>query len=277
MTKFSALFKELSSIRWRSVRTLILLQLVATVILSIWGYFKVDSLHNLSVLMQIFAILSPLVDGIYLVISAWKNEKVYASTTWRLVPVSSTKLYLGNLLSDIVNGISLVLLQIVGLIISFLPMLFDKNVRQGLGILFSNKKDGLFNPITLREIGNGFKEDGGQGISLLLSFLIAVLMIALIIYAGITLLNLSSRVIVDFLPEKFNKFYRFVVIIALFIILFISSINFIGEFYYNISIAISLEARSLENFDVFNISVGIIVVVFSLINIWLLSRYHEGK
>lgn len=277
MTKFSALFKELSSIRWRSVRTLILLQLVATVILGIWGYFKVDSLNNLSVLMQIFAILSPLVDGIYLVISAWKNEKVYASTTWRLVPVSSTKLYLGNLLSDIVNGIYLVLLQIVGLIISFLPMLFDKNVRQGLGILFSNKKDGLFNPITLREIGNEFKEGGGQGISLLLSFLIAVLMIALIIYAGITLLNLSSRVIVDFLPEKFNKFYRFVVIIALFIILFISSINFIGKLYYNISMAISLEARSLENFGVFNISVGIIVVVFSLINIWLLSRYHEGK
>lgn len=277
MTKFSALFKELSSVRWRNVRALILLQLITTIILSIWGFFKVESLHNLSVFMQIFTILSPVVDGIYLVVSAWKNEQVYGSTTWRLVPVSSAKLYLGNLLSDIVNGVYLVLLQIAGLVISCLPMLFDKSVRQGLGILFSNKKDGLFNPITLREIGNEFKENGGQGISLLLSFLIAVLMIVLIIYAGITLLNLSSRVIADFLPEKFNRFYRFVVIIALFIILFISSINFIGKLYYNLSIATSLEVRSLENFGAFNVSVGIFVVIFSLINIWLLSRYYEGK
>lgn len=277
MTKFSALFKELSSIRWRSVRILILLQLIATLILSIWGFLKVESLHNLSIFMQIFIILSPVVDGIYLVISAWKNEQVYASTAWRLVPTNSVRLYLGNLLSDVVNGIYLVLLQIAGLVVSCLPMLFDKTVRQGLGILFSNKKDGLFNPVTLREIGRGLKQDGGQGISLLLSFLIALLLIVLIIYAGITLLNLSSRVIADFLPEKFNRFYRFVVIVILFIVLFISSANFIGKLYNNISIAISFEGGNLENFGAFNISVGIFVLIFSLINIWLLSRYHEGK
>ncbi|QNQ83570.1 hypothetical protein FP435_03485 [Lactobacillus sp. PV037] len=277
MTKFSALFRELLSIRWRSVKTLILLQVVATVLLSIFGYLKTEAFHNLTVLVQIFSILAPIVDMLYLVISAWKNEQVYGSTTWRLVPVSSTKLYLGNLLSDIIGGIYLGLLQIVGVILTSLPLLFNKDVRRGLGILFSNKKDGLFNPVTLREIGNGLKDGGLEFISLVLSFLIALLLIILIFYTGVTLLNLSSRVIVDFLPEKFNRLYRFIVLTVLFIVLLISSLNFIEKLYNNLSIALSLMSGSLESFGVFNVSVGIFVVIFSLINIWLLKNYYEGK
>ncbi|QNQ82318.1 hypothetical protein [Lactobacillus sp. PV012] len=277
MTKFSALFRELLSIRWRSVKTLILLQVVATVLLSIFGYLKTAAFHNLTVLVQIFSILAPIVDMLYLVISAWKNEQVYGSNTWRLVPVSSTKLYLGNLLSDIIGGIYLGLLQIVGVILTSLPLLFNKYVRRGLGILFSNKKDGLFNPATLREIGNEFKDGGPEFILLALSFLIALLLIILIFYTGVTLLNLSSRVIVDFLPEKFNRLYRFIVLTVLFIVLLIISLNFIEKLYNNLSIALSLMSGSLESFGVFNVSVGIFVVIFSLINIWLLKNYYEGK
>lgn len=65
------------------------------------------------------ATFTPFTDIAYVILSAWQNEKEYSSQTWRLVPISSSKFYLANILSAIVNGLYLVLIQIGMGIVTF--------------------------------------------------------------------------------------------------------------------------------------------------------------
>ena len=135
MTTFKALFNQMGKKKRRSVYLLALLQLVAASIFALWGLFSNGGFSNSDKPIAWFVMVctfAPLADMAYVVLSAWQNEKEYSSQTWRLVPISSSKFYLANISSAIVNGLYLVLIQIGMGIVTFLPAFLSKDVRTNI-------------------------------------------------------------------------------------------------------------------------------------------------
>lgn len=270
MTTFKALFNQMGKKKRRSVYLLALLQLVAS-IFALWGLFynggssKSDKPIAWFIMVCTFA---PLADMAYVVLSAWQNEKEYSSQTWRLVPISSSKFYLANISSAIVNGLYLVLIQIGMGIITFLPAFLSKDVRTNIWEI---------NRALSKEIHAGDfwqKFSDSFPIGEILSAFLAFLLFAILVYSIVTLLNLSSRTITDFLPDKHSKLIRFIIMIIL-IFIFIVLTNNLGSLLNQVRWGET--TNSLMGFAESNVMMALIDIILGSINVWLLKNFHEGK
>lgn len=108
----------------------------------------------------------------------------------------------------------------------------------------------------------------------MLSTFLAFLLFAVLVYSIVTALNLSSRTITDFLPDKHSKLIRFVImIILIFIFIFLSDnlINLLNQLRWGET------SNSLLAFSESNLMVALIDVALGAVNIWLLKNFHEGK
>lgn len=274
MTKFSALFRELFKAKRRGVHLLLLLQIVAAIILTVWAFISKFEISGGSAAFYFFFMMwvtTMLADLAYVVMSTWQNERVYKYQTWRLIPISSTKTYLGNILSGFVAGLYLVLVQIGFLIISMLPIFTSKDIRIQVGDAVKH-----FHEIKFSTIWNEFWSVFNLGD--ILSVFIAFFLFAILVYSAVSTIDLSSKAIADFLPEKFNKFARFCVIVILIILGFIllNNLSFaLGNFFD--SLFDFNEAVSAHGIWTSNATFLVLDIILSGINIWLLSAYHEGK
>ncbi len=271
MTTFKALFNQMGKKKRRSVYLLALLQLVAASIFALWGFFSNGGFSNSDMPIGWFAMVctfAPLADMAYVVLSAWQNEKEYSSQTWRLVPISSSKFYLANISSAIVNGLYLVLIQIGMGIVTFLPAFLSKDVRTSIWEI---------NRALSKETHAGDfwqKFSDSFPIGEILSAFLAFLLFAILVYSIVTLLNLSSRTITDFLPDKHSKLIRFVIMIILIFILIVLTNN-LGSLLNQVRWG---ETRnSLVGFAESNLMMAFIDIILGSINIWLLKNFHEGK
>lgn len=271
MTTFKALFNQMGKKKRRSVYLLALLQLVAASIFALWGFFSNGGFSNSDMPIGWFAMVctfAPLADMAYVVLSAWQNEKEYSSQTWRLVPISSSKFYLANISSAIVNGLYLVLIQIGMGIVTFLPAFLSKDVRTSIWEI---------NRALSKETHAGDfwqKFSDSFPIGEILSAFLAFLLFAILVYSIVTLLNLSSRTITDFLPDKHSKLIRFVIMIILIFILIVLTNN-LGSLLNQVRWG---ETRnSLVGFAESNLMMVFIDIVLGSINVWLLKNFHEGK
>lgn len=187
MTTFKALFNQMGKKKRRSVYLLALLQLVAASIFALWGLFSNGGFSNSDKPVAWFVMVctfAPLADMAYVVLSAWQNEKEYSSQTWRLVPISSSKFYLANISSAIVNGLYLVLIQIGMGIVTFLPAFLSKDVRTNIWEI---------NRALSKETHAGdfwHKFSDSFPIGEILSAFLAFLLFAILVYSIVTLLNL---------------------------------------------------------------------------------------
>lgn len=271
MTTFKALFNQMGKKKRRSVYLLALLQLVAASIFTLWGFFSNGGFSNSDMPIGWFALVctfAPLADMAYVVLSAWQNEKEYSSQTWRLVPISSSKFYLANISSAIVNGLYLVLIQIGMGIVTFLPAFLSKDVRTNIWEI---------NRALSKETHAGDfwqKFSDSFPIGEILSAFLAFLLFAILVYSIVTLLNLSSRTITDFLPDKHSKLIRFVIMIILIFVLIVLTNN-LGSLLNQVRWG---ETRnSLVGFAESNLMMAFIDIILGSINIWLLKNFHEGK
>lgn len=89
-----------------------------------------------------------------------------------------------------------------------------------------------------------------------------------------TLLNLSSRTITDFLPDKHSKLIRFVIMIIL-IFIFIVLTNNLGSLLNQVCWGDT--TNGLMSFIENNLVLAFIDIVLGSINVWLLKNFHEGK
>lgn len=272
MTSFNSLFGQMFNNKKSKVNLLVLIQAVAALILAIWMGLSLNNpgshlIDRWSMGMVVVGSLTPFVDMAYVVISSWQNEKYFSSQTWRLLPVNSSKFYLANLTSSIVNGLYLVLLQVILFIIALLPMFFFHEVRfniwlasREIGRIWSGSEfwSKLFSTIPLANM---------------ISLLIGFFLFAILVYSFVTTVDLSSKTISDFMNDRYSKILRFIIVVALVIILFI-----IGGNLYNTLIQMShLIDSDIGGIWVTNAAMIIIDLIFSGINIWLLTMYHEGK
>lgn len=274
MTSFNTLFNRMFQEKSKSVYLIFLIQAFASLCFTIIGFVSengtpefvngkdTSSVNVIVAFLAVFAVMmlitSFIADFVYWIVSSIKNEKINRSQTWRLIPVSDTKFLLGNFGTAFLTYIWLGILETVTILITLLPMLSDQEVRK------------VLSHVSLNLSAHDWQE--------MLASLGLIILIGYAWYAIVSLLNLASRSIIDFLPGGSSKVLTFiirvVVIIAIIWILgHAASIIFsvLGEFSpfavnnYDIDYA-----TTLLQFLVFD-------VVITLIDIFLLNKFVEAK
>lgn len=274
MTSFNTLFNRMFQEKSKSVYLIFLIQAFAslclTIIVFVSGngtpeFVNGNDTSNVNLVVAFLAVYAVMMlitsfvaDFVYWIISSIKNEKINRSQTWRLIPVSDTKFLLGNFGTAFLTYIWLGILETVTILITLLPMLSDQEVRK------------VLSHVSLNLSAHDWQE--------MLASLGLIILIGYAWYAIVSLLNLASRSIIDFLPGGSSKVLTFiirvVVIIAIIWILgHAASIIFsvLGEFSpfavnnYDIDYA-----TTLLQFLVFD-------VVITLIDIFLLNKFVEAK
>ncbi|KWU03287.1 ABC transporter permease [Lactobacillus crispatus] len=274
MTSFNTLFNRMFQEKSKSVYLIFLIQAFASLCFTIIGFVSengtpefvngkdTSSVNVIVAFLAVFAVMmlitSFIADFVYWIISSIKNEKINRSQTWRLIPVTDTKFLLSNFGTAFLTYIWLGILEAVTIIVTLLPMLSDQDVRKAIG------------QASIHLSARDWQE--------MLASLGLIILIGYAWYAIVSLLNLASRSIIDFLPGGSSKVLTFiirvVVIIAIIWILgHAASIIFsvLGEFSpfavnnYDIDYA-----TTLLQFLVFD-------VVITLIDIFLLNKFVEAK
>lgn len=274
MTSFNTLFNRMFQEKSKSVYLIFLIQAFASLCFTIIGFVSengtpefvngkdTSSVNVIVAFLAVFAVMmlitSFIADFVYWIISSIKNEKINRSQTWRLISVSDTKFLLGNFGTAFLTYIWLGILETVTILITLLPMLSEQEVRK------------VLSHVSLNLSAHDWQE--------MLASLGLIILIGYAWYAIVSLLNLASCSIIDFLPGGSSKVLTFiirvVVIIAIIWILgHAASIIFsvLGEFSpfavnnYDIDYA-----TTLLQFLVFD-------VVITLIDIFLLNKFVEAK
>lgn len=274
MTSFNTLFNRMFQEKSKSVYLIFLIQAFASLCFTIIGFVSengtpefvngkdTSSVNVIVAFLAVFAVMmlitSFIADFVYWIISSIKNEKINRSQTWRLIPVTDTKFLLSNFGTAFLTYIWLGILEAVTIIVTLLPMLSDQDVRKA--------------------IGQASIHLSARDWQTMLGSLLLIIFIGYAWYAIVSLLNLASRSIIDFLPGGSSKVWTFIIrVIVIIAIIWIlghaASIIFsvLGEFSpfavnnYDIDYA-----TTLLQFLVFD-------VVITLIDIFLLNKFVEAK
>lgn len=277
MISFSSIFKELTQNKARLVRRLAFLQVITGILFGFWAlFYSVFEGESKAYMMVAFISITPFFDLAYLVLSSRKNEEIYASQTWRLVPIKESTLLFANLFSAIVDGLYLVVLQIGMIAIAGLPVIttneFWKTTFKNFGSIGEGK---LWQEAHLTDLACS---------------VILLILIAIFIYVAISSVNFTGKVVSDFLPEKISKMVYFLVVVALTCVGLIVLINvywFVlnsltgflqnGIFLTTLS-RDALEVKSnLSSNYLTMLAIFIVDLILIAINIVLLNKYHEAK
>ena len=274
MTSFNTLFNRMFQEKSKSVYLIFLIQAFASLCFTIIGFVSengtpefvngkdTSSVNVIVAFLAVFAVMmlitSFIADFVYWIISSIKNEKINRSQTWRLIPVTDTKFLLSNFGTAFLTYIWLGILEAVTIIVTLLPMLSDQDVRKA--------------------IGQARIHLSARDWQTMLESLLLIIFIGYAWYAIVSLLNLASRSIIDFLPGGSSKVWTFIIrVIVIIAIIWIlghaATIIFsvLGEFSpfavnnYDIDYA-----TTLLQFLVFD-------VVITLIDILLLNKFVEAK
>ena len=277
MANFSSIFKELTKSKVRLVRRLAILQVIVGILLGFWVLFNLAfEGENKAYFLVAFLMITPLFDIAYLALSSRKNEEVYSSQTWRLAPIKESSLLFANLLSAVVNGVYLVILQIGMILAAGIPVMgtneFWKTTFKNFGSIGEGK---LWQEMHIMD---------------LLSSIVLIVLIGIFIYLAVSLVNFTGKIVSDFLPERISKLVYFLVVGLLGcigLIFLINTYDFIvasltgflqnGMFLTTLSKdAIDVRSDLTSNYLTLFIVLGVDIILV-LVNIILLNKYHEAR
>ena len=277
MATFSSIFKELTKSKVRLARRLAILQVIVGILLGFWALFNsAFEGENKAYFLVAFLMITPLFDIAYLALSSRKNEEVYSSQTWRLAPIKESSLLFANLLSAVVNGVYLVILQIGMILVSGIPVMgtneFWKTTFKNFGSIGEVK---LWHEMHIMD---------------LLSGIVLIVLIGIFIYLAVSLVNFTGKIVSDFLPERISKLVYFLVVVLLGcigLIFLINTYDFIlasltgflqnGMFLTTLSKdAIDVRSDLTSNYLTLFIVLGVDIILV-LVNIILLNKYHEAR
>jgi len=253
MTKFMGLTSNLMSEKWRTMNWIIIVDLIFLVVINllrlvtggdgnlISDYFFVTFMISLSMANLVgFILLSK------------KNERVFTSNNYRLLPVSDTKLYFSNLLTTIAAFAYLQVLEVVlGTIIYFISGQGDFN-------LMADKPDGPIGTILL--------------------MFILIILSTILLWTAITVVHFVINWISGFLPfgrQKFVSFILYLVVTVLGIMIFDYTTGKVFTGIYSSAQGITTLAQFT---NVIWIGIGITafwIAIFTVLNIYLLKRWTE--
>ena len=277
MATFSSIFKELTKSKVRLVHRLAILQVIVGILLGFWALFNsAFEGESKAYFLVAFLMITPLFDIAYLALSSRKNEEVYSSQTWRLAPIKKSSLLFANLLSAVVNGLYLVVLQIGMILAAGMPVMgtneFWKTTFKNFGSIGEGK---LWQEMHVMD---------------LLSSIALIVLIGIFIYLAVSLVNFTGKIVSDFLPERISKLVYFLVVVLLGCIGLIFLINtydviltsltgFLqnGMFLTTLSKdASDVRSDLTSNYLTLLIVLGVDIILV-LVNIILLNKYHEAR
>lgn len=279
MTSFNTLFNRMFQEKSRTVYLIYLIQAFASLCFSVWMIISMkgdpnvvvinvvinyhhEVTNHLIVYLLIFGVMmfstSFFAYFVYWIISSIKNEKINRSQTWRLIPISDTKFLLSNFGTAFISYLWLMILEGITVAVTCLPVLTVNEVRKN----FSRSQ-----------------QLGTQDWWGLLGALVLVILLGYAWYAIVSLINLSSRSIMDFLPNGSSKFIMFIVrvVIILAIIWLLSKattvvFGAIGNF-----IPFLVDGNNDLQMSGTLVAFLLFDVVVTLIDILLLNKFVEAK
>lgn len=274
MTSFNTLFNRMFQEKSRTVYLIFLIQVFASFCFTIFAAFSLHGDFNvvndtakeainpiigsLAIFASIVLVTSFPANFIYWIVSSIRNEKINRSQTWRLIPINDTKFLLSNFGTAFLSYIWLEILEFVIVAITALPLFLSSGeIKTALGHA-------------------NWKIDA-QSCWQMLGALVLIILLGYAWYAIVSLLNLSSRSIIDFLPNGSNKFLIFVVrVITIVVVIWL--LGYAG----NALIGATNQILSLnisENMGMGPVLIQFLVfdAVLTLIDIFLLNKFVEAK
>ncbi|MEN2380107.1 ABC transporter permease [Lactobacillus helveticus] len=279
MTSFNTLFNRMFQEKSRAVYLIYLIQAFASLCFSVWMIISMKGDPNVMVInghhevtnhlifyLLIFGVMmfitSFFANFVYWIISSIKNEKINRSQTWRLIPISDTKFLLSNFGTAFISYLWLMILEGITVAVTCLPVLTVNEVRKNLADFFSRSQ-----------------QLGTQDWWGILGALVLVILLGYAWYAIVSLINLSSRSIMDFLPNGSSKFIMFIVrvVIILAIIWLLSKATTVV--FGAIGNLIPFLADGNKDLQMSGTLVEFLLfdLVVTLIDILLLNKFVEAK
>ncbi|WP_308554873.1 ABC transporter permease [uncultured Lactobacillus sp.] len=209
MTSTKALFKQMFLQKRRYANLVLLIQTFAVIFMLLMGiiFNRNNPINTLSsgfagneniwsTILGLGAITTFFADITFLGLMCWQNEKINLSQTWQLIPTSSSKIWLANILSSLVGCFYVGVIQVViGLIVLIIDG-YSSNINPFGGKFTLDNSDIV-----------GFAEE-----------ILVLVGLCLIIFAFVSFTNLLTRAITDQLPIKNVAAIKLIVMAVLVII-----------------------------------------------------------
>lgn len=201
MTKFSGLFKAMSGSKFRSIHLLMLLELVAVAVSSIWSLVRGDfSSATLFYSVMGWSIIPYLVSFVLLSV---RNEQAFTRDTFRLAPISDGLFYAANLLSTFVSFLYLLVLQLALMVVTGLIG------WSTLSPMYDNMQMSL-----------QYSDLGSNPIGVCLGMLAVMLVVYLLAWSTVSLVHLITSAASNYLPRARQRVVNGIVYVIMILLTF---------------------------------------------------------
>lgn len=275
MTSNKALFKQMFLQKRRYADLVLLVQVFAVAFMFLMGIIFRGNSNPINNISSVFAgndniwdlilglgvLTTFFVDITFLGLMCWQNEKINLSQTWQLIPASSSKIWIFNIISSIVECAYIFVVQVV----------------IGLIVLIIDSYSHHINPFSDTSFGANisFVESAWA----LIEELLALVGLCLIIFAFVSLINFLTRTITDQLPVKNTTGIRLVVMAILVIVGVIIAMQINDQMmtiYYN-HLAAHSETIDMDNIGLAALEYWIGSILLGIINCLLIQKFVEPK
>jgi len=275
MTSNKALFKQMFLQKRRYADLVLLVQVFAVAFMFLMGIIFRGNSNPINNISSVFAgndniwdlilglgvLTTFFVDITFLGLMCWQNEKINLSQTWQLIPASSGKILIFNIISSIVECAYIFVIQVV----------------IGLIVLIIDSYSHHINPFSGTSFGANisFVESAWA----LIEELLALVGLCLIIFAFVSLINFLTRTITDQLPVKNTTGIRLVVMAILVIVGVIIAMQINDQMmtiYYN-HLAAHSETIDMDNIGLAALEYWIGSILLGIINCLLIQKFVEPK
>ncbi|WP_334351738.1 hypothetical protein [Companilactobacillus sp. HBUAS56257] len=253
MSNLMGLSKNLFMEKFKLINLVFGIDILAVIVSAIMYWISNGLNIQMKYILDLFLISMSIMNIVSFILLAKKNEHIFTSNNYRLLPITDVKLYFSNLLTTF---LAFVYLQVISQIIST--------------ILF------WLSGLDIGEVQLGEVPHLGSFIA---SASLMFIIITLMLYSAITAIHFLTSWIKAALPFKSQKWFNFILYL---IVIWIALAIFNG-------LTINI-FRGLNYYDLFNassmmrinqvlwISSGVFfvwIVIFSMVNIYLLKRWVE--
>lgn len=275
MTSNKALFKQMFLQKRRYADLVLLVQVFAVAFMFLMGIIFRGNSNPINNISSVFAgndniwdlilglgvLTTFFADITFLGLMCWQNEKINLSQTWQLIPASSSKIWIFNIISSIVECAYIFVIQVV----------------IGLIVLIIDSYSHHINPFSGTSFGANisFVESAWA----LIEELLALVGLCLIIFAFVSLINFLTRTITDQLPVKNTTGIRLVVMAILVIVGVIIAMQINDQMmtiYYN-HLAAHSETIDMDNIGLAALEYWIGSILLGIINCLLIQKFVEPK
>lgn len=275
MTSNKALFKQMFLQKRRYADLVLLVQVFAVAFMFLMGIIFRGNSNPINNISSVFAgndniwdlilglgvLTTFFVDITFLGLMCWQNEKINLSQTWQLIPASSGKIWIFNIISSIVECAYIFVIQVV----------------IGLIVLIIDSYSHHINPFSGTSFGANisFVESAWA----LIEELLALVGLCLIIFAFVSLINFLTRTITDQLPVKNTTGIRLVVMAILVIVGVIIAMQINDQMmtiYYN-HLAAHSETIDMDNIGLAALEYWIGSILLGIINCLIIQKFVEPK